>query len=269
MARPKKLNISLLKSVIMGALGLGTAFAFGLAGIGAQVAAAPMIQFLLGFVEERTRGTALGFAMMVSVGGVIGFILSGGRVDFGLAFVLALGATIGIVLTARSAVEPGLSTVRRAGQSIGIVLAIYVFGEAVRHRIGGPQPFFPAIPGLNPLFSGLMLGGLIGAVSNVLQVANGILLVPALVYLLGVEPPKAIAISLAVIAMASFLPALSYASRGAVDRSVGTWMTIAGLAGGLAAGLLLGRLGFSSPLPPIAFSLVAMFLCAWRMWKMT
>jgi uncharacterized membrane protein YfcA len=269
MATRKKLNVPLAKSAIMGVLGLGTAFVFALAGIGAQVAAAPMIQFLLGFVEERTRGTALGFAMLVSVGGVIGFIVGGSHVDIGLAFIIALGATIGSVVTARAATEPRLAMVRRVGQSIGIVVALYVFGEALRHRIGGPQPWFPAIPHLNPLFSGLILGVITGAVSNVLQVANGILVVPGLIYLLGIDPPNAIAVSLAVIAIASFLPALSYASRGAVDRSVGTWMTIAGVAGGLTAGMLLARLGFSSSLPLISFALVSMFLCAWRIWKMT
>lgn len=268
MAKGKKLNVSLLKSVIMAVLSLPTAFAFALAGVGAQVAAAPMIQFLLGFVEDRTRGTALGFAMLAAVGGVIGSILGGSPVDFGLALTLAIGATVGTVLTVKAAVEPRFATIRRVGQSIGIIVAIYVFGEAVRHRIGGPQPWFPAIQQLNPLLPGLLLGIVTGAVSNALQVANGILMVPALIYLLGIEPPKAIAVSLAVIAMASFLPAMSYASRGAVDRTVGTWMAVAGLAGGLAAGMLLARLGFNSPLPLIAFSLVSMFLCAWRIWKM-
>lgn len=269
MPKRRKLNISLVKSVIMAALGLITAFAFAVAGIGAQVAAAPMIQFLLGFTEDRTRGTALGFAMLGAVGGVIGFIVGGGRVDLALAFVLAAGATVGTVLTVRSATEPRYATLRRAGQSIGIVVAIYVFGEAMRHRIGGPQPWFPALPHLHPLLTGLVLGVFTGAISNLLQVATGILIVPGLIYLLGLEPPRAVAASLAVIALASFLPALSYASRGAVDRAIGSWMSVAGLAGGLAAGMLLARIGFGSPLPLILFALVSMFLCAWRIWKMT
>jgi uncharacterized membrane protein YfcA len=139
----------------------------------------------------------------------------------------------------------------------------------MRHRIGGPQPWFPAIQHLNPWLSGLILGVVTGAISNLLQVANGILVVPALIYLLGIDPPKAVAVSLGVVAFASFLPALSYASRGAVDKSVGLWMTVAGLAGGVMAGFLLARIGFASTLPMVAFALVSMFLCAWRIWKMT
>jgi uncharacterized membrane protein YfcA len=269
MAKGRKLNVPLVKSAVMAVLGLITAFGFAIAGIGAQVAAAPMIQFLLGFNEDRTRGTALGFAMLTAVGGVIGFIVGGGRVDFALALALAVGATVGTVLTVRSATEPRFTTLRRAGQSIGIVVAIYVSGEAMRHRIGGPQPWFPAVTHLQPLLTGLILGALTGAISNLLQVATGILIVPGLIYLLGLEPSKAVTVSLAVIALASFLPALSYSSRGAVDRSVGSWMSVAGLAGGLVAGMVLARAGVASPLPLLVFALVSMFLCAWRIWKLT
>jgi len=269
MAKGRKLNIPVVKGAVMGVLGLATAFAFALAGIGAQVAAAPMIHFLLGFDEQKTRGTALGFAMLAAVGGVIGFIVGGSHLDFGLALVLAVGATIGTILAAKPATEPRYAIVRRAGQSIGIVVAIYVFGEAMRHHVGGPQPWFPALTHVQPLLAGLVLGIVTGAISSLLQVANGILLVPALIYLPGLDPPRSIAVSLAVIALASFLPALSYASREAVDRRIGPWMAIAGLGGGLTAGLLLARMTFASPLPLIAFALVSMFLCAWRMWKMT
>ncbi len=269
MARKKKLNIPLIKGVVMAALSLIIAFGFALAGIGAQVAAGPAIQFLLGFAEDRTKGTALAFALLAAVGGVIGFIVGGSELNFGMAVTLAVGATAGIIFTMKPATDPRFSTARRAGQSLGILVAIYVLSEGVRHRIGGPLVLTPEIQHLHPLFTGLLIGAVTGALSNLFQVAGGILLVPALIYLLGIDAPKAIATSLAVIAVASFLPALSYSSRGAVDRTMGAWMAAAGLGGGYAAGMVLSRLSFNSPLPYLLFGVIAMFLCAWRIWKMT
>jgi len=269
MPRKKKLNISLIKAVVMSALSLAMAFGFALAGIGAQVAAAPTVQFLLGFTPDRTKGTSIAFALFAAVGGVIGYIAAGSSIDFGIAVMLGIGATLGTILTIKLAAEPRYAVLRRAGQSIGIVVAIYVFGEAMRHRIGGPQPFLPSLTQISPLLTGLLFGVATGAISNLLQIATGILVVPALIYLLGMDASRAVVTSLAVIAFAGFFPALNYSSRGAVDKTMGSWMSGAGLLGGLGAGTILSRLSVTSSLPLIAFALISMFLCAWRIWKMT
>ena len=253
----------------MSVLSLVISFGFALAGIGAQVAAAPTIEFLLGYTPLRTKGTAIAFALFAAIGAVIGFIVGGVAIDFGMALTLAVGATIGTILTVKLGTEPKFAIVRRTGQSIGIAVAVYVFGEAMRHRIGGPMPILPALQHLNPLLLGIGIGAVTGAVSNIFQIANGILVVPALVYLAGMDAPRSVVTSLAVIAFAGFLPALSYSARGTVDKTMGTWMSSAGLAGGFGAGMLLSHVSNTSPLPLIAFALVSMFLCAWRIWKMT
>jgi len=57
MPRNRKLNIPRIKGVVMCVLGFFAAIGSAVTGIGAQVAAAPMINFLLGFTPERTGGT--------------------------------------------------------------------------------------------------------------------------------------------------------------------------------------------------------------------
>lgn len=64
----------------------------------------------------------------------------------------------------------------------------------------------------------LALGLAIGGVSGLLGIGGGVLLVPALMYLFGVEQAKAAGITLAVLAVPVVLPgAWRYHSRGLID----------------------------------------------------
>src|SRR2546423_7693970 len=137
----RQLNIPLIKGLFMfvtaWALGVGTA----LSGIGPQIAAAPAIDFLLGFKEERTKGTALLFALAAAVGAVAGGLVGGMKLNVAIVFLLFVGATVGALLMSKSAQNPRLRIAQRAGQSLGILIGIYMVGVGLRHRIGGPITF--------------------------------------------------------------------------------------------------------------------------------
>lgn len=269
MPKNRKLNIPGVKRAVMAVVGVVLAFGCALSGIGAQVAAAPTVEFLLGLTEERTRGTSMALALCAAIAGAIGAIAAGVPVDFGIAVVLFVGATVGAILTGRAANNPRLKVVQRIGQSASILLAVYILEQGMRQRIGGVQPFNLGALTAYPTVVALLIGLVAGALSNLLQVASGVFLVPALLFFSAraLTAPQAIALSLCVIALASFLPTLSYSSRGAIDRLTGPWLALGGVAGGVAGGWLLGHLRPDSPVPYAVFGLIAMFLGAWRMWR--
>ncbi len=110
---------------------------------------------------------------------------------------------------------------------------------------------------------GLLLIGLAaGVISSLFGVGGGILIVPALHYLLGVEFRLATVISLTAIALQAPVGVFQHAKRGAVS-----WRLGLGLALGGAAGVLLGVwLQPRTPVMGLKLLLAAlMILAAWRM----
>ena len=267
MPRGKKLNIPAIKGAVMLVLGFFSAIGSALSGIGAQVAAAPMINFLLGYSADKSKGTALAFSLFAAIGAVCGIVLTGVHIQFGIAALVAIGATIGAIMAVKPSVDPRFLTVRRIGQSAGILIGVYLISEGLHHRIGGPRSLDILVK--NPVIGALVVGLITGALSQLLNVASGVFLVPSLIYLVGLRAPTAIAISLTVIALASLLPTLSYSAQQAVDQKTGSWMAIGGAVGGLAGGSLLARLAVDSPIPFVVFGLIAMFLSAWTLYRMT
>jgi uncharacterized protein len=266
----RKLNIPRIKNGIMFVVGFFMAVGSALTGIGAQVAAAPVIQFLLGYAPDKTKGTALAFALFAAVGATVGIMLGGVQINLTIGLLLALGATVGAILVAAPSQNPKLRPVRRFGQSLGLLIGVYVLGEALRQRVGGPTPIpLSEWVQANPGLGAFAIGVVVGAASQLLQVATGILLVPATIYLAHLRVGEAIGTSLLVVALASVLPTLTYSAKQSIDHKTGPWMTVGGALGGLAGGLMLARFFVAGPVPFILFAVVAMFLSAWAIWRMT
>ena len=252
-------------------VGLLTSFVSAITGVGAQAAAAPMIEFLLGFNAERTKGTAIAFTLFASSAAAFGAIYSGVHVEFSEAFLVAIGAFVGAVITVKASLDPNLKSLRRFGQGIGILLTLYIITEAFKHRAGGPQTLILGSLSDSRALLALSIGLFSGSLSQLFHVASGIFLFPALMYTRGhsLHPiTEAVAISLTVIALASFLPAIAHSTRKAVDQSIGPYMVAGGVIGGFLGGMLLGHLAIGSVVPLIMFGLVGMYLCSLTLYRM-
>jgi len=82
----------------------------------------------------------------------------------------------------------------------------------------------------------LGIGLVVGTISRALGIGGGVLLVPALVWLCGMEPPDAAGTTLAVLVVPVVLPAvLYYAYLGKLNVEAACW-----LAGAFAVGSFLG-----------------------------
>ena len=108
------------------------------------------------------------------------------------------------------------------------------------------------------LIAGLMTGLLLGVFGS----GGSIVTTPALLYLLGVEPKSAIAMSLGIVAIAATITALQHWRRGYVNLKITAVFGVFGVFGTYAGALL----GVVTPIviQLAAFALV-MYAAAWKM----
>ncbi len=263
-SRGRQLNVPLIKGVVMALLSLPIALGSGLTGLAAQAAAASTIDFMLGFRPERTIALSLWVSLVAGVAALIAASLSAVGVNLGDGLLLAFCATLGVILTARMATAPRMRRWQIGAQSAVMLLCIYVMSAALR---GGPLGPEPVAWEFGRTTAGLVLIGLgCGALGGALQVATGVLLVPALVFLAAKPTAEAIATSLLVVAAASLLPVLSHSVAGHLDWGMRWWMGAGAAAGGALGGLLLARLA-QSPYPLLLFGALAMYLSASWLWR--
>ncbi len=110
------------------------------------------------------------------------------------------------------------------------------------------------------IFSGLITGMLLGVFGS----GGSIITVPALLYLLNVEPKSAIAMSLGIVSVTATITALQHWRKGNIDFKVAAIFGLFGVAGSFAG----AKLGIITPviIQLSAFALV-MYAAAWRMLK--
>ena len=261
----KPLNISLIKSAIVLVIGFLTAVGSAVTGLGAQVAFAPMLSWMLGFTAEKALAAALRYAVITSLGVVVSAFVQH-QTPSGLllrGFMLFFGATIGAVLTAKLSPKPQETTKRSLYLSIGMFLTMLVIIQTTRQS-WLDSPHFAT---WNTPLALLALGGVVGMLTQAMGLASGILLFPALYYLGGFSAHYTVLLSLLVVALASLLPSWSYAQKGLVDTSFGNTALVGGLLGGLAGGWILTRVPEKGIL--YLFAVIAMFLCAKEMSRLS
>ncbi len=275
-ARPRKsLNQGGIKHAVVLTLGALTAMVSALTGLGAQAAFAPMLTWMFGYAADKAQATAMqfGWAAAVAAVAMLAFrshaqlsstanwlkILPDGYVWKGV--ILFLGATVGAALAARLASGPPPARRLQWSHTLTIGLMLAVLAQATRFSwLDAPH----AVLSRSPLDL-LLIAVSMGALTQAMGLAGGVLAVPALYYIGGFAAQQAIALSLLVIALASLLPVLGYARRGLVDPVYGRIATVGGLAGGALGGFLLtyfARTPGTQSVLICLFAAVAMFLSA-------
>jgi hypothetical protein len=113
-------------------------------------------------------------------------------------------------------------------------------------------------------FSAILAGLATGLVLGLFGSGGSIIALPALMYLLHVEPKSAIAMSLGVVAVTATVSALDNWRRGLVDAKVALVFGLFGVAGTFAG----ARLGLLTPVViQLGLFALVMYAAAWRMLK--
>lgn len=246
--------------VALGALGIGSAVGVltGLFGVGGGFLITPLLNVLLGVPMPIAVGTGAMQILGVSAAGL--YRRRGeGQTDYKMAVVVFGGNYVGVRLGATLlAWLGGLGRVTVNGRQVTAVdlvllivfatvlagIALWIWYDAARRGDEGaceglfarihcpPYTEFPTLsrPRLSIVvmsYFGLALGFLTG----LLGIGGGVVLVPALIYLVGMRAHQAAATSLALVALSALIAVIIHAGAGNTDLRLAVPLLIGGSVG--------------------------------------
>jgi hypothetical protein len=192
-------------------------------GVGGGVIMVPLMVTLLPFTQHQAHGTSLAvlvFTAMVSV------VTYGGQgnVDPVTALELAVGGIVGARIGALWVNHIPAAQLRR-------IFGGFIFLVGLRMVLPSPPALaWLADLGFLTVLVNVFIGTIIGVLSGMLGVGGGIILVPALVLLLGIEQHLAQGISLLYIVPTSIVGAFTHYRKGNVLVSAVPWMVVGSIA---------------------------------------
>ncbi|MBK5267394.1 MAG: sulfite exporter TauE/SafE family protein [Acidimicrobiia bacterium] len=206
------------------ALGVTTGLLAGLLGVGGGIIMVPVL-VAFGMTRHRATGTSLAAVLVIAAAGAIAFGAAG-DVDLPTAVALGVGGLAGSTIGAHW-------MNRLSGVTLARVFGVVLLVAGVRMAIGGSVT--EGELGLSPVASialELLIGALTGILAGLAGVGGGIVLIPAMVLLLGIDQHTAEGTSLIAILFTAAAGSRVNIANGHVDwRAVG----ILGIAGALVA----------------------------------
>lgn len=196
----------------------------GLLGVGGGIIMVPLLVGVLGFDQHRAHASSLAAIVLIAVAGSVRFGLAGEIVvPVGLA--LGIGGLVGSTLGAHL-------MHRLSPAALKAVFGFVMILAGLRMVLGGdPGPGQPAGELAGALL-GVAIGLLAGVASGVAGIGGGVVMVPAMVFFLGVDQHAAEGTSLLAILFTAVAGTRVNLSHGRVD--VGQAIVI-GLGGVLSA----------------------------------
>jgi len=164
---------------LMLAIGVATGLLSGLLGVGGGIVMVPAL-VALGYTRHRANATSLASIVLVALAGTISFALAG-RIDWRVGLLLGLGGIVGS--TAGATLMKHLS-----GPMLGTIFGIVLLLAGLRMAIGGDLAT-GAITSSEVWKATIeiVIGALAGIASGLAGVGGGTVMVPAMVFLLGVD----------------------------------------------------------------------------------
>ena len=173
-------------------IGLAAGLLSGLLGVGGGIVLVPLMAGAVGLSQHRAHATSLAAIAVISLSGAIGFALVG-DVAWWLGLVVAAGAVIGSTTGAHSMGKLSPAVLR------GVFVVVLVVA-GMRMVMGGTGSAGGAVGGeIASLVVGLLIGLVSGFAGSMAGIGGGVVIVPGLVFLLGVEQTAAAGTSLMVI----------------------------------------------------------------------
>lgn len=212
------------------AIGLAAGCLSALLGVGGGLLMVPAMVLMLRVRQHRAHGTSLAVIIPTALAAVYRYHLAG-RVEWDLVVPLAFGGVFGALIGAAVANAMGAALLKRVfGIFIVLVglLMIIIKGD---YRAGA------ALVGTDVGSWAIGVVGLIaGVMSGLLGVGGGIVMVPAIVFLLGRDQHVAQGVSLAVIIPVSISGAWIHARKGNVIPPLAFWISVGAVVGATVVG---------------------------------
>ena len=261
MARP---DLSYLKNVFLFLFGLPLGFLTGLSAISGSVFGVPTVRRLLGLRPARAVGVGLTLTFFAALAGILSYTQHG-EVRLGLALLLFAFQTLGALIAERLLLSrPNLERLPLLWGAVVIAggLAMLASGFGFLH---GPR-LPPAITahGLEFYALAMVLAAGVGLISRVFGL-GGVLIVPAMIYGLGLSPHAAQGTALVVLAVAGLPPLLVHVRRGDIEPQSATWLSAGAVFGALTGALV--AVTRSDPALVILFGLLLTVMGLSMLWR--
>jgi len=229
-------------------LGVGAGVLSGLFGVGGGIVIVPGLVLLLRVEQHVAHATSLAAILLIAPAALVGFI-GEGAVDYGAAALLTAGSVLGAIVGAGLLHRLSADRLRQGFAVFLLIMAVRLAVPSAAVTTVGGQPDLPVLA-----LAGLLgLGLLAGALSALMGVGGGIVMVPALVLLFGFGQHLAEGTSLLVIVPTALVGAVRHDGRGYTDWRLGILVGLFGIAGGLIGALT--ALALSSRILQVLFAL--------------
>lgn len=213
-----------------GAIGLMAGIFSALLGVGGGLLMVPAMVYMLRIRQHRAHGTSLAVIPPTAVLGVIQYAQAR-HIDWSVAILLAIGGVFGAMVGARLANAIKAPALKRAFGVFVVITGMVMIARPGGYGAGAGH----AIVNQGASFVIVFVGLIAGIVSGLLGVGGGIIMVPAVVYLLGLDQHTAQGISLAVIVPVAISGALIHYRKGnvittlvlplAIGAAIGAYVT--------------------------------------------
>jgi uncharacterized protein len=206
-----------------------------LLGVGGGLLMVPAMALLLRIRQHRAHGTSLAVILPTAIAGVYRYHQAG-NVDWALVLPLAVGGVLGALVGAGIANAMGAALLKRV---FGAFVVLVGYAMILLPKDLGQQH------ALVSSGAGMFLIGVVGLVAGVLSgllgVGGGIIMVPAIVFLLGLDQHVAQGVSLAVIIPVSISGAWIHWRKGNVIPSLALWLSVGAVVGATVVGNAVQR----------------------------
>jgi uncharacterized protein len=222
---------ALLTASVVGALAGALS---GLFGVGGGIVIVPGLVLLVDLAQRRAHATSLAAIVPIAVAGAAGYALEG-AVDWPAAALLVAGAAAGTFA--------GTHFLRRLpDRALRVIFALFMVGAAIALPLevtgAAQRSDLTVLAGTGLLGVGVVAGVLAG----LLGVGGGIVMVPALVFLLALPQPVAKGTSLVVIIPTALVGTARNVRAGDVDLGLAAAAGLTGTAFSFAGSLVSVRL---------------------------
>ncbi len=234
MARP---DLTYLKSVFLFLIGLPLGLLTGLSAVSASVFGVPAVRRLLGLHPARAVGVSLTVTFFAALAGILSYAQHG-DVLVGLALLLLFFQTLGATIAERLiSVRPRLERLTLLWGTLVIAGGLAMLASAFGFLHGPALPFAIRSHGWEFYEGAAILAAAVGLASRIFGL-GGVLVVPAMIYGLGLPPHVAQGTALVVLAVAGLPPVLVYARRGNIEPQAATWLSAGAVLGALTGALV-------------------------------
>jgi hypothetical protein len=193
----------------------------GILGVGGGIVMVPLMVGLLRFDQHRAHATSLAAIVLIALSGALRFGVAG-EVEWAVGFALGVGGVVGSTIGAHL-------MNRLSPTALRIVFGVIMIAAGLRMVLGGDPGLGEAHGAVIGALIGVAIGLVAGVASGVAGIGGGVIMVPAMVFLLGLAQHAAEGTSLLAILFTAVAGTRVNLKNERVDLRQATFIGLGGI----------------------------------------